>query len=360
LTLSFVKAHISTLESIFSDLLVFQNLLFQMQLVPLHLGDEHSSGHVRDLPQTRGHGPVEGRVVLGRSPPERNDQAYYYLYGDIRKYPGDFAAAADDVFTAGAGGGDDFSTFGPRPSNATTSAASASTAPGGGDSGGGGGGGVGSKTTRPLLMFQGEKGAPGNYDLEACGDLVNPEEVRGNVCMVARGSCYFSAKTLACQRAGAIAAIIVNTDLDEGAADNWVSSHEPEGIRIPTVSYGGAQANQMLREMYDAAAAGAAATGAAFTAAAAALAANATATTTAATAATAAAAANTTAADATAAVNDTGSWFYTRPVAVKIYSYECRAPAHCPACGPGLLSPEDNCTSAACPGGAVNLSSVDP
>ena len=35
---------------------------------------------------------------------------------------------------------------------------------------------------------------------------------------------------------------------------------------------------------------------------------------------------------------------------VKIYSYECRAPSHCPACGPGLVSPADNCTSAACPG----------
>jgi len=30
-----------------------------------------------------------------------------------------------------------------------------------------------------------------------------------------------------------------------------VSSHNPGTITIPTVSYGGAQANQMLKEMFD-------------------------------------------------------------------------------------------------------------
>ena len=46
-----------------------------------YFGDAHSSGRVRDLPQARGHGPVEGRVVLGKSRPTRNDQTYYYVYG---------------------------------------------------------------------------------------------------------------------------------------------------------------------------------------------------------------------------------------------------------------------------------------
>ena len=99
------------------------------------------------------------------------------------------------------------------------------------------------------LMFQGIADDPGNYDLEACGELLNPEEVRGKICVVTRGSCFFSSKTLACQRAGAVAAIIVNDAMDEGAADNWVTSHDPAGILIPTVSYGAVQGNQLLREM---------------------------------------------------------------------------------------------------------------
>ena len=98
-------------------------------------------------------------------------------------------------------------------------------------------------------MFQGVADDPGNYDLEACGELLNPEEVRGKICVVTRGSCFFSSKTLACQRAGAVAAIIVNDAMDEGAADNWVTSHDPAGILIPTVSYGAVQGNQLLRGM---------------------------------------------------------------------------------------------------------------
>ena len=37
--------------------------------------------------------------------------------------------------------------------------------------------------------------------------------------------------------------------MDEGAADNWVTSHDPAGILIPTVSYGAVHGNQLLREM---------------------------------------------------------------------------------------------------------------
>ena len=140
-------------------------------------------------------------------------------------------------------------------------------------------------------MFQGIADDPGNYDLEACGELLNPEEVRGKICVVTRGSCFFSSKTLACQRAGAVAAIIVNDAMDEGAADNWVTSHDPAGILIPTVSYGAVQGNQLLREM-----------------------------------------------DTSAAVT------------VKLHSYACEPAGHCVACAPGFGFPEDNCTSAACPG----------
>ena len=100
-------------------------------------------------------------------------------------------------------------------------------------------------------MFQGEKDDDRNWDVEARGALVNADEMRGAVCVAARGSCFFSQKTLACQRAGAVAAIIVNTDFAEGAADNWVGSHDPSDISIPTVSLGGEEGNRLLRRMFD-------------------------------------------------------------------------------------------------------------
>lgn len=219
-----------------------------------YLGDSHSSGRVLDLPQARGRGDVAGEAVLGRSHPNRNDEDYYYLRGDVRKHPGRFSSVNASV----------------APSSAPTSEDGKS-----GD----------------VVFFQGVADDPGNFDLEACGDLINPEEVRGKICVVVRGSCFFSSKTLACQRAGAVAAIIVNDRLDEGAADNWVTSHDPAGILIPTVSYGAVQGNQLLREMASAAS-----------------------------------------------------------VTIRLRSYGCEPAGHCVACAPGFGFPEDNCTSAACPG----------
>ena len=55
-----------------------------------YLGDAHSSGRVLDLPQARGHGAVEATVVLGKSHPTRDDEDYYYLKGDMRKFRGWF------------------------------------------------------------------------------------------------------------------------------------------------------------------------------------------------------------------------------------------------------------------------------
>ena len=55
-----------------------------------YLGDAHSSGRVLDLPQARGHGAVEATVALGKSHPTRDDEDYYYLKGDVRKFRGRF------------------------------------------------------------------------------------------------------------------------------------------------------------------------------------------------------------------------------------------------------------------------------
>ena len=100
-----------------------------------YLGDGHSSGRVRDLPRDAGHGAVEGRVVLGlATPADVDDRAYFYVYGDVRKYYGRFPG---DLLA------------------------------------------VGSVAERPTLAFQGEPNDSNNVDLEACGPLKNAEDVRG-------------------------------------------------------------------------------------------------------------------------------------------------------------------------------------
>ena len=156
-------------------------------------------------------------------------------------------------------------------------------------------------------MFQGEKDDDRNWDVEACGALVNADEMRGAVCVAARGSCFFSQKTLACQRAGAVAAIIVNTDFAEGAADNWVGSHDPSDISIPTVSLGGEEGNRLLRRMFDP-----------------------------------------DVADEPNATVDARA--YARTVTARLYAYECRARARCPRCAPGFADTSNECASARCPG----------
>ena len=60
-----------------------------------YLGDDHSTGRVLDLPETAvGHGRVTGAAVLAKSRPARNDRAYHYVFGDIRKREGTPASAA--------------------------------------------------------------------------------------------------------------------------------------------------------------------------------------------------------------------------------------------------------------------------
>ena len=232
--------------------------------VSCYVGDRHSSGKVPGLADAkkRGLGPATGRVALARSTPESNDVAYHYVRGDVRKRPGRFEDAAENA--------------------------------------------------ESTLWFEGAASEPGNWDLEACGALVEPEKMRGATCLVARGSCPFSRKTLACQAAGAVAVIIANTDFDEGAADNWVGSHDPELISIPTVSVGGKTANALLEamaEVEDARVGGPSAT-----------------------------------------PGDGDAETATATATATIRAYACDAPSACPACGPGVAAPENNCTSARCPG----------
>ena len=238
-----------------------------------YLGDDHSTGRVLDLPETAvGHGRVTGAAVLAKSRPARNDRAYHYVFGDIRKREGTPASAA--------------------PPND------------GGDA-------------DADVFFAAAPDDPTNFDFEACDELINADEVAGNVCVTARGSCFFSQKTLACQAAGAVAAVIVNTDFAEGAVDAWVGAHAPGEITIPTLAIGGSAGNALLRDMtvFEVAAAAA----------------------------------------GTPAENATGNRTRARaydPARVRVTAsaYACARSPFCPACGAGLATPATACAAARCPG----------
>ena len=148
-----------------------------------YLGDEHSTGRVPDLPETRrrprardGRG-CAGQVSSGAERPS--------LPLRVRGHP-----------------------------QARGSPASAAPPSDGGDA-------------DADVFFAAAPDDPANFDFEACDALLNADEVAGNVCVTARGSCFFSQKTLACQAAGAVAAVIVNTDFAEGAVDAWGARTRP-------------------------------------------------------------------------------------------------------------------------------------
>ena len=232
-----------------------------------YLGDTHSSGRVEGLsPNSKGHGVVTGRLVLAKSTPLKNDQAFRYDFGDARK---------KQIFD-----GEDSSS---------------------------------SEISESSIFSIGVPNAASNVDLEACGPLLNPNEIKGSVCLAVRGGCFFSTKTLACQNAGAVAVVLVNTNREEGASDAWVGSHEPGDITIPTLSVSLETGNRLLREMM---------------------------------------------------MRDDGdtdngtqktspskpSWSYSNPVTLTASAYECVPSVFCPECAPGFLSRESNCTSTKCPG----------
>ncbi|KAK3282876.1 hypothetical protein CYMTET_9412 [Cymbomonas tetramitiformis] len=96
--------------------------------------------------------------------------------------------------------------------------------------------GTGHPTEIPGLVHQGFANSSANVDLEACTDLINAEEIRGRVCLVVRGTCAFSTKTLHCQKAGAIATVIVDNIPDEDTQHTWAGSYPPHMITIPTIT----------------------------------------------------------------------------------------------------------------------------
>jgi len=211
------------------------------------------SGHPRARgAERRGVGPILGEAVAAVSKPRFTDEDFFLLADDARKFLGDFS---EGWFTVD------------RLKNATLT----------------------SKPSRLETQFKVNRTERG-FDHEACGTLLNAAQLRGKVCVVTRGTCFFSQKTLACQKAGAIATIIIDTEFEPLAAVNWVGAHDPESILIPTIVLPLLQGNRLLSAMFD------------------------------------------------------GN------VRVLAEAYECRPVAKCQRCTPGFTSVETNCTTSRCPG----------
>ena len=211
------------------------------------------SGHPRARgAERRGVGPILGEAVAAVSKPRFTDEDFFLLADDARKFLGDFS---EGWFTVD------------RLKNATLT----------------------SKPSRLETQFKVNRTERG-FDHEACDTLLNAAQLRGKVCVVTRGTCFFSQKTLACQKAGAIATIIIDTEFEPLAAVNWVGAHDPESILIPTIVLPLLQGNRLLSAMFD------------------------------------------------------GN------VRVLAEAYECRPVAKCQRCTPGFTSVETNCTTSRCPG----------
>ena len=225
-----------------------------------YIGDAHSSirGQGRGAARN-GVGPIlGGKPVLVMSTPALLETPYFLLVGDSRKFLGVYNASDPYQW---------FSTDGVKNATLTSSP--------------------------PRLLAQMMPNATAlPFDHEACGNILNRADMIGNVCVVSRGSCVFSMKTLQCQASGAVAAIIIDDEIDTPfAPDNWVNTHLPDIIKIPTLAYNLVDGNRLLAEMFD---------------------------------------------DAN--------------VTVDIRTYQCTPKVHCARCAPGLTSPETNCTSTKCPG----------
>lgn len=222
-----------------------------------YLGDKHSGqSHQGRGAERQGVGPVAAtRAVLAMSTPVAFDRDFYVLAGDARKFLGTYSAG-DGFFT----------TDGLRNTTLTS--------------------------TPPRLFAQMAVNLTQRpFDHEACGTLLNAADLRGAMCVTTRGGCFFSQKTLACQRAGAVLAIIIDTVFEPLAAVNWVASDPPETLLIPTVVMNLLDGNRLLTRMYD-----------------------------------------------------------EPNVRIAAEVYECRPRVKCQRCAPGMLSPETNCTASRCPG----------
>jgi subtilisin family serine protease len=81
---------------------------------------------------------------------------------------------------------------------------------------------------------------------DACQEIVNADEVDGNVAFIQRGGCDFEVKVANAEAAGAVAALVFNI-----AGDPIVMVGEPDSVDIPALMIGQADGN-LLRDEIDA------------------------------------------------------------------------------------------------------------
>src|SRR5690606_1976855 len=79
---------------------------------------------------------------------------------------------------------------------------------------------------------------------DACQDIVNADEVNGNVAFVQRGGCNFDVKVANAADAGAIAVLVFNI-----AGDPIVMDGDASSIDIPALMIGQADGNLLLAEI---------------------------------------------------------------------------------------------------------------
>ncbi|XP_021917509.1 ER degradation-enhancing alpha-mannosidase-like protein 3 isoform X2 [Zootermopsis nevadensis] len=95
------------------------------------------------------------------------------------------------------------------------------------------------------------KGRIGVADpLRLCGDLLNPEHVRGRIAIMERGDCMFIEKARRIQKAGAIAGIVVDNTPGTSAATSPMFAMSGDGtddVNIPVVFLFYQDASQLLQ-----------------------------------------------------------------------------------------------------------------
>ncbi|KAL4439416.1 hypothetical protein ABPG77_008745 [Micractinium sp. CCAP 211/92] len=119
----------------------------------------------------------------------------------------------------------------------------------GGSSSGDGGGGVAASwnASGPAAMCLVEGPLVAADPLDACGALKNAARLNGTIALVQRGSCMFVNKVLAVQAAGAVAAVVVNTEAQ--GLMSMGTDHKGTQSSIPAVLVSGHTGAQLLRAL---------------------------------------------------------------------------------------------------------------
>jgi PA domain len=168
----------------------------------------------------------------------------------------------------------------------------------------------------PAVLYATLGGNSAATDLEACSPLSNSDAMRGGICVAVRGGCPFTEKIANCQAAGAVIAVIINDDAMSplSATPNWLlTGPNASNLSIPALEVSFSAGTQILGFLLDPRAVPS---------------------------------------ESPPPVVESAPWMspYTRPVAVSLSVYACAPTTMCQACAPGLASPLDACSSAACPG----------